>query len=57
MLKTGIFYVVAAPTLAGIGAVAVLVNPASTTTMLVGAIVAGFIAAIPVAWYVAKQIA
>jgi len=57
MLKTMIMYIVIAPTLAGVGAVAVLVNPGSSTTMLVGAIAAGFVAAIPAAWYVSKQIA
>ena len=57
MLKISIFYLVIAPTLAGVGAVAVLVNPGSSTTMLVGAIAAGFVAAIPAAWYVSKQIA
>jgi len=43
--------------LAGVGAVAVLVNPGSTTTMLVAAIAAGFVVAIPAAWFVSKQIA
>ncbi len=52
-----IMYIVAAPTLAGVGAVAVLVYPGSTTTMLVAAIAAGFVVAIPIAWYVSKQIA
>jgi len=48
-------YIVAAPTLGGIGAVAALVMGWSTT-MLVSVIAAGFVIALPVAIMIAKNI-
>lgn len=48
-------YIVAAPTLAGCGAVAALVMGLSTI-MLVSIIAAGFVVALPVAIVIAKNI-
>jgi hypothetical protein len=48
-------YIVAAPTLGGCGAVAALVMGTSTT-VLVSAIAAGFIVALPVSIMIAKNI-
>ena len=51
-----ILYIMAAPTLAGAAVTAVLTMRGFTTQMLVGAAVAGFLVALPVAWLAAKNI-
>lgn len=50
-------YVLTAPTLAGIFMIAVLSMRDYSTNMLIGSAVIGFVAAIPIAWILAKQLA
>ena len=49
-------YIIASPTLAGIFMVAALVINSSSTPLLLAGIIAGFVIAIPISWYVAKLI-
>ena len=49
-------YLIAAPTLAGVAMVAALTVPGTSTTVMLWAIALGFVAAIPVAFLVAKKI-
>lgn len=51
-----LIYIMAAPTVAGAAMVAVLTMRGFTTQMLVAAGLAGFVAAMPVAWLVARSI-
>jgi hypothetical protein len=50
-------YVLTAPTLAGIFMVAVLTMRNYSTNMLIGGAAIGFVAALPIAWILAKQLA
>lgn len=51
-----LIYIIAAPTLAGIAMVVMLTIGADTTYPIVGSVTVGALLAIPIAWYVAKQI-
>ena len=51
-----LIYVMAAPTLAGILVVAVLTMGKFTAISVAAAAIAGFVVALPVAWYVGKQL-
>jgi hypothetical protein len=51
-----LIYVMAAPTLAGILVVAVLTMGKFTAMSVAAAAIAGFVVALPVAWYVGKQL-
>ena len=51
-----LIYLIVAPTLAGSAMVAALIQPDYTAKMVIIAVVAGTILALPVSWYVAKQI-
>ena len=51
-----LIYSIAGATLAGIAIIAVLVAGMVTTNAIVGAAVAGFVLALPIAWIVAKKI-
>lgn len=51
-----LMYILAAPTLAGIAMIAVLSMPDFSTRMLLSAAAAGFVAAIPAAWLVARNL-
>ena len=51
-----LIYSIAGATLAGIAIIAVLVAGMVTTKAIVGAAVAGFVLALPIAWIVAKKI-
>jgi len=50
-------YVMAAPVMAGILVTVVLTMRGSTTQMIIYAAIAGFVAAIPTAWLVARSLA
>lgn len=52
----GIIYALAGPTLAGILITAALTMNLFETKMMIYAAVIGFVAALPIAWIVAKQI-
>ena len=57
MGKLGILiYIIAAPTMAGSAMVAVLVQRGYTEKMVVISALIGALAAIPVSWYVRRQI-
>ena len=51
-----LIYVMAAPTLAGILVVAVLTMGKFTAMSVAAAAIAGFVVALPVAWYVGRQL-
>lgn len=51
-----LIYTMAAPTLAGAAVIAVLIQPDYTAKMVILVAAAGAIVALPVSWYVAKQI-
>lgn len=51
-----LIYTIASPTLAGAGVVAALVQPDYSAKMMIIGAAVGALIAIPVAWYVAKQI-
>ncbi len=53
---TMIIFAVAGTTLAGIGVVAVLAANMGTAQNIIAAAAAGAVLALPVSWYVAKQI-
>ena len=57
MSKLGfLLYVMAAPTIAGIFVVALLTMGKFTATAVAGAAILGFLIALPVVWYVGKQL-
>jgi len=51
-----LIYVIAAPTLAGILVVVLLTMGKFDATSVAAAAIAGFVVALPVAWYVGKQL-
>lgn len=51
-----LIYVMAAPTLAGILVVAVLTMGKFTAMSVAAAAITGFVVALPVAWYVGRQL-
>lgn len=51
-----LIFIIVAPTLAGSAMVAALIQPDYTANMVIIAVVAGAILALPASWYVAKQI-
>ena len=58
MGKLALFiYIMAAPTLAGIGAVAVILMKDFSPMLLIAVVLAGFIAALPLAMVVSKKLA